>query len=185
MPDEAALQRLIDRQDIVDCLMRYARGVDRNDWELMASAYHDDAMDDHGYFVGRGKDLVKWSEAYRKQNPHVVILRHVLSNHTIDFDGADTAHVETYWTNDVVVPGDEPKLRTSIGRYVDRFERREGQWRIAARVVVAEASATGEGALFDASAGFDTGSRDKNDISYKRPLTITRPVTESLVLPDA
>ncbi len=184
MPDEAALQRLIDKQDILDCLLRYSRGLDRNDWDLMASAYHDDGLDDHGYFVGRGKDLVKWSAAYRKENANILVLRHVLSNSFIEFDGADTAHVETYYTNDVVLYG-EGKLRTSMGRYIDRLERRSGEWRIAARVVTAEAAGVSTYAQIDKAAGFEDGRRDKTDISYNRPLAVTRPMTEALVTPKA
>ena len=37
--------------------LRYCRGVDRLDAELMRSAYHDDATDDHGVFVGSAADL--------------------------------------------------------------------------------------------------------------------------------
>lgn len=184
MADEAAMQRLIDRQSIIDCLLRYSRGLDRGDWELMASAYHDDALDDHGYFVGKGKDLAKWSEAFRKDNPNIYVVRHALTNHVIEFEGSDTAHVETYYTNETVLYGDQPKLRTSIGRYVDRFERRSGEWRIAARVCTVEAAGQSDYIPFDETSGFARGRRDKNDISYERPLTVTRPMTEGFVRPN-
>ena len=47
-----ALQQLIDRQQIHDCILRYCSGVDRFDREMLLSVYHPDAMDDHGAFVG-------------------------------------------------------------------------------------------------------------------------------------
>ena len=47
-----ALQQLIDRQEIRDCMARYARGVDRNDWEAVRDTYHPDAYDDHGDYKG-------------------------------------------------------------------------------------------------------------------------------------
>ena len=37
------LQHLADRVEIQDCLLRYARGVDRGDWGLVRSTYHPDA----------------------------------------------------------------------------------------------------------------------------------------------
>ena len=41
------LRALEDRNEILDCLARYARGMDRLDRELARSAYHDDAIDDN------------------------------------------------------------------------------------------------------------------------------------------
>ena len=38
--------------EIYDCMMRYARGVDRRDHDLLRSAYRDGAVDDHVGFVG-------------------------------------------------------------------------------------------------------------------------------------
>ena len=154
MPDEAALQRLLDRQSIIDCLLRYTRGVDRGDWDLMSSAYHEDALDDHGYFVGRGVELAKWSAEFRRLNPSVRVVRHTLTNHTFEFDGPDRAHVETYYAADTVLDGDKPVMRTTLGRYVDRFERRGGDWRSGvqrARLLRAmQGSGEGSGGLLGA-----------------------------------
>ncbi len=46
-PDE-----LVDRELIRDLVQRYARGVDRRDFELVRSCYHADAIDEHGPYVG-------------------------------------------------------------------------------------------------------------------------------------
>ncbi len=37
---EQAIREFLDRQEILDCIHRYCRGVDRLDAELLASAYH-------------------------------------------------------------------------------------------------------------------------------------------------
>ena len=55
------IQHLIDRQAILDCLTRYGRGVDRFDRELVLSAYHPDAIDDHGAFVGTREEFIRSS----------------------------------------------------------------------------------------------------------------------------
>ena len=44
--------RLRDRHEIQECLFRYVRGVDRRNWDLVRSAYHPDAYDDHGNYKG-------------------------------------------------------------------------------------------------------------------------------------
>ena len=66
------------------------------------------------------------------------------------------------------------------GRYIDRFERRNGEWRIALRRVArdwrfdADASqfklhAGPDGKLQDEE-GFPASMRDHTDLSYQRPL---------------
>jgi hypothetical protein len=60
------------------------------------------------------------------------------------------------------------------GRYVDRLERRNGEWRIAVRRCTIEWSLSGDAALLKAGAfeGFIKGTWDKRDVSYARPLRV-------------
>ena len=44
------LEELEARTAIEDCLKRFARAVDRQDWKAAREAYHDGAFDDHGFF---------------------------------------------------------------------------------------------------------------------------------------
>jgi hypothetical protein len=177
------LQELLDRQDILDCVHRYCRAVDRFDRELLLSVYHPDAIDDHGYFVGGREAFADWAFGYHSLYQNAT--HHVVTNHTCELDG-DTAHAETYWlfsginrdtTTGAVVP---PTLH--FGRYIDRFERRKGKWAIAARACVIE----WHGALGElpmppeaeaAYAATAVGQRNRTDISYQRPLRVTRPPT--------
>ena len=46
------LEELEARTAIEDCLKRFARAVDRQDWKAARACYHDDAFDDHGFFKG-------------------------------------------------------------------------------------------------------------------------------------
>ena len=59
----------------------------------------------------------------------------MIFNTSVELRG-DVAHTETYWQffgeNRV-----KPNI-LAIGRYVDRFERRDGRWAIAARVCISE-----------------------------------------------
>ena len=87
------LRTLLDRQQILDCIHRYTRGVDRLDVELTLSAYHEDAIDSHGPFSGSPREFVDWlwpRQATRWASQHFV------TNHTVELDG-DTAHAETYY----------------------------------------------------------------------------------------
>ncbi|MFV3075033.1 nuclear transport factor 2 family protein [Niveispirillum fermenti] len=165
------IRRMKDRQEILDCLHRYTRGVDRFDRDLMLSAYHADAIDQHGVAEGVAGAFVDWAIGWHGQfqNRH----QHIITNHTIDLDG-DTAHGETYY----IFWGENREGPPSLcfGRYVDRFERRDGRWAIAHRVCVNEKVGTfNETALPPewAAALSSTGPcrRDGQDISYARPLT--------------
>ena len=178
------LQELLDRQDILDCIHRYCRAVDRFDRELLLSCYHPDAIDDHGMFVGNREAFADWAFGYHSiyQN----ITHHVVTNHTCDLDG-DVAHTETYWLfsglNKHPETGAEIPSTIHFGRYVDRLERRDGKWAIAARACVIEWG----GALGDvpvpaealaAYAATAVAKRSRDDISYQRPLRISRKPTQ-------
>ena len=160
-----------DRSDILKAMHRYTRGVDRHDRELMLSAYWPDAYDEHGVFEAGAADFCDWAIGWHAefQNKH----QHIITNHTIELDG-DTAHGEAYyifWGENKMGP---PTL--AFGRYIDRFEKRNGEWRIAHRVCVNEKA----GVFVDSRLTEEAESylyksgpnrRDKDDISYMRPLT--------------
>lgn len=169
-PDMAALTRLIDRQAIVDCLHRYARGLDRRDEDLLRSAYHPDAVEDHaGGYVGGLDGLVDYLFGVHEQ---FAGYQRYVTNTTVDIDG-DQAHSESYFLsviNNGAAKGGRVML--SGGRYVDRFERREDDWRIASRVVVLEWHGSADGGGLDPATTF--ARLDRTDISYDRPLVIRR-----------
>ena len=171
---ESRLRDLADRSEIVDCLTRYARGMDRQDRDLVRSAYHDDAIDDHIGFVGRVDDFIDWAFGFHASQ---VRHQHYLTNHTIDLDG-DVAHVETYYLFVATVPDDAAPLSATGGRYVDRFERRDGRWAIAARLCVVEWMSELRSLLDTPSVEFlalaGTMSRDRSDASYQRPFVLDR-----------
>lgn len=170
-----AVQKLVDRQEILDCVTRYCSGVDRFDREMVLSVYHPDAIDDHGSFVGSAEQFVDWAFAYHSKYQHRH--KHYILNHSCELNG-ETAHTETYW---LFAGSNTMGPSTSIhgGRYLDRFECRQGKWAIAARKCIIEWG----GALGDieipaealaAYAATGVSSRDRNDPAYMRPLTVER-----------
>ncbi|MBR8103528.1 nuclear transport factor 2 family protein, partial [Burkholderia multivorans] len=56
----AAMQRLIDKDQIRGVMLRYARGVDRRDWECVRSAFFEDCHDDHADFKGTRDAFIAW-----------------------------------------------------------------------------------------------------------------------------
>jgi len=169
---EAMVRMLADRQAIRDCLANYSRGVDRLDRELLISVYHEDAIDDHGVFVGDREAFADWAIAHHSR--HQDATQHIITNHTCELDG-DVAHTETYWMMASMNKQGAP-LNLSGGRYIDRFERRNGRWAIALRKCLGEwRGIPGEPQLSpEGQKALNSGappSRDRNDPSYERPLT--------------
>lgn len=134
-----------DKAAIHEAILRYARAIDRGDWDAVRDAYHNDAFDDHGEFKGTIDELIPWLE---KRFAGVETGMHFVGNCLIELVNANLALAETYFVshrlrppiNDVeVAQCDEGGAfcRQGWGRYVDRFERRsDGVWRVAQRTVV-------------------------------------------------
>lgn len=135
-PRERALDELLDREAIRNVLYDYCRAADRGDAALMKACYHPDASDDHGFFVGSGWAFVDYVLPRLAQLECSI---HSLSNPRIVLDG-DTAQVETQWS--VIHRLARVGKMTDLwhqGRYLDEFERRQGQWKILRRVTVHDA----------------------------------------------
>ena len=86
------IQRVLDRAAIEECLLRYTRGIDRHDVELVMSAFHPDALDTHGTFEGGPRDVAEWANEQHglRWDRHM----HYVTNTTVDIDG-DVAHTDT------------------------------------------------------------------------------------------
>ncbi|MGZ9713001.1 nuclear transport factor 2 family protein [Glaciimonas sp. GNP009] len=128
------LQGLLDREAIRECLFRYCRGIDRVDEEALRSAYWHDATDRHGPYQGSANGFIDWALEKLKGGGRMV---HMLGNISIQLHD-DVAAVESYFQALQEDRNAEGQKREMLlcGRYADRFEKRDGNWRIAARTVV-------------------------------------------------
>ncbi|QFG26222.1 nuclear transport factor 2 family protein [Actinomadura sp. WMMB 499] len=168
------LADLLDRRRIFDCLTRFCRGMDRFDRECFLSAFHDDATIAAGDFVGGPAELYDWASAMHERGQSAT--QHNLTNHTCDIDG-DTAHTETYYL--FAARNRDDGNWIAGGRYIDRLERRDGQWRIAVRTNAIEWSGTLPTMPLPFADVPDlhlngTPTRGADDPSYRRPLTNVR-----------
>lgn len=183
---QTRLLALLDREEIHDCLQRYARGVDRFDRALLLSAFHDDFLDEHGKFVGNREEFADWAFGQHRASHQSHC--HYILNHRADIDGT-TAHAETYFIFTAMNRQGKP-LVMGGGRYIDRLEKRDGQWKIAARVTLRDwgmidhipdvsdlsAFTSTRASLSAADIAFmNQGrgtARDESDASYDRPLRV-------------
>jgi hypothetical protein len=145
--------------EIQQILYRYCRGVDRGDRDLLASVYHPGAIDSHGAFKGPGSEFADFLTELMDGIPETG--QHHITNMLIDLDG-DSARVESYFL--ALHPGDGGRTLVG-GRYLDRFEKRGGAWKIAERTVVIDAAGLPEG-RWDGAGQFPEGGRRKKDPSF-------------------
>ena len=127
------LEYVVAREKIRDCLIRVARGEDRRDADLISGAYWPDATDDHGIFAGTFKEYLDWVVPGADSIP---VTMHTLGQSMIEVTG-DTAVVETHITAYHRIDfGAEEHDVVLGGRYLDRLEKRNNEWRIAHRTML-------------------------------------------------
>jgi cation transport regulator ChaB len=170
-----ALQRLIDKDEIRDLMSRYARGVDRADWDGVRETYHKDAYDDHGDYKGGTDGFIEFG---RSRTNGATQVMHFLGECLIEFASPTVAIVETYFmTAHTLGPEAQrqygatnnggPVQLSHYGRYADRVEKRDGIWRIAHRIVIFEATRLMLGEVPPIKPTWAAHRRDKSDPIFK------------------
>ena len=180
--DQYSPERLRDRAIIQDVLNRWCRAVDRLDLDRVQECFHPDAYDDHGPYKGSIGGLVAWIRERHRRIPFSV---HSLSNVLIEFEDASHAVVESHVRAVQRYPAEAAKEMAQLsgdfsrksdtgfdlvflGRYVDRFELRDGTWRIAHRTTIYDSTM-----MFDAPPSapgtaevWQVGRRDEKDFVF-------------------
>ena len=158
---------LLAKQEIYELSCTYMRSLDRLDIELRRSVFHEDAAVDYGFFKGSGRDFVDFAQ--RALQSHLAN-HHMLGQVHIDLEGA-TAYGEIYFQafHRIVDKGEEKDLFIS-GRYLDRYEKRDGVWKIAFRVEINDWSRTDPATdeFLKNTKNALIGARMPEDLSYHR-----------------
>lgn len=161
--ETADLKEMLARNAIWNCLLRYARGIDRLDIELVRSAFWPDAHDSHGLFNGPPEEFIQW---LLPGQPNREVSQHYLMNHNLSFDDQNRARSETYFIS-VAKMSKSDKLLMLGGRYDDEWQRRDGIWRVSARLVLIDWRAYSNASdMSEHLSGWHRGSRDTSDPSY-------------------
>lgn len=128
----AAMRVLLDKQAISEALYTYCRAVDRADHELGYTVWHDDAEADYGsIYKGTGHGAMDY---ICDSSLKGIVHSHQITNILIELDG-DSALSEAYVTSAMRMMHEGQLMQINTrGRYLDRWARRDGRWRIARRV---------------------------------------------------
>jgi hypothetical protein len=148
-----------------DVHIRYCRANDRRDEELMRSCFHPDAVIElHeelnvDAFLALGRQILAM----------YTVTWHNTGNQLVEVRG-DAAWAEHYTiSSHRIAASDEGPERdwVAYGRYIDRMEKRQGEWRIARRKMVVDYTRMDPVMPGDpAGVGTAGGARDRSDPSY-------------------
>jgi hypothetical protein len=161
---EQAIDELLAKQAIRDAICRYCRGEDRQDMKLSRSLWHPDGTAKYGkdLFDGPARE---WSHERLAQH---LGSHHQVGNMIIEVNG-DRAVSETYVTARLWKKTDDGKLlqRVSMGRYLDRWSRRDGIWAVDHRRFVFDLSYDDASTVTSRNLDWFEGRNDAKDPSYE------------------
>lgn len=166
---ENFIDELEARRSIEDCLLRFARAIDRKDWNAALLSYHEDAFDDHGFFKGSPD---KFIDVLKKTHANQDHSMHLCTNILIDFTSRESALVESYIIAiQRFLPDSENEYgvrNIGVARYLDHFEARHGSWRVAKRVLVlGDIIKSPMTMALNFPVGFEVQKHGKTDILYE------------------
>lgn len=164
---KATVGAMKDRQDILDCIQRECRARDRQEVEQIAGCWCEDGVDEHGPSVTLAPDYPEKANKGHVMNFNMT--SHNITNHICELDG-DTANCESYVIGSLFWL-DGKRTTLAFGRYLDRLEKRNGEWRIVVRRCTIESSADCDGTWVHSKnvQGFLKALWSKDDPSYDRP----------------
>jgi hypothetical protein len=159
-----SIEDLLAEAQIRDVHLRFCRANDRRDEELMRSCFHRDAVIelhetlDVEAFIALGRVILS----------RFTVTWHNTGNQLVEVDG-DSAWAEHYTISSHRIAADEAGPErdfVAYGRYIDRMERRDVEWRIARRTMLLDYTRTDAVAPSQPGFGTRTGARDRSDPSY-------------------
>jgi hypothetical protein len=161
MDIEAIVRQLADKQAIYEVVLRYCRGVDRVDMDMIRSAYHPDGIDNHTGFSGPLDAWIAFLEPALRRFDGTT---HIVCNHLSEIAG-DAAVAETYGTAvHWGQPHDEHRRNFTTGfRYIDHMVRRDGRWAIQERWAAREWTQSNVGRRLEKWGEGPVGTRDAED----------------------
>jgi hypothetical protein len=157
---------LLAESEIKDVHIRFCRANDRRDEDLMRGCFHADAEIelhetlDVDAFIALGREVLA----------RFTVTWHNTGNQLVEVSG-DVAWAEHYTTSSHRIAADEAGPErdfVAFGRYIDRMERRDGQWRIARRLMLLDYTRTDNVQPSPPGFGTRSGARDRSDPSYAR-----------------
>lgn len=128
-PHPISATEVADRLALDHLVCTYGHAVDRRDYVLLQSLYHDDAIDDHSpYFCGPAQEYVKWLPTMMS---NWALTSHSMTNKVFVIDGEKANGIISARSWHLTL--DRQSEFIAYGRYVDHYEKRQNVWRFSHR----------------------------------------------------
>lgn len=163
------LQELLDEHHLRKLVHAYCRAVDRGDFALLRTLYHDDAADAHGAFsAGSADAFLAQLEAAR---PHLESMQHHVTTTNFAVDG-NVAEGEIYTIATHTIRGRSGAVDVVVGgRYLDKYEKRSDTWKFVERAIVTDWARVDDPSRTDLghpiTRGTPTGAMDAGDPAHQ------------------
>jgi 3-phenylpropionate/cinnamic acid dioxygenase small subunit len=156
------LQMLLDKQELYELNVRYARSVDRKNLDDLLSLYHSDAIHDHGgMFKGSPAQFIAWLKTTMIE----IETQHFVGNSLFKIDG-NFAVGEIYTVNFHHLSKQSANYIAG-GRYLDEYIKTDGKWRFKSRLRVLDWSEERPSVAGKTAASLVRGDRGEADPSRR------------------
>ena len=178
-----SVEDLLAEQAVRKVVTCYSRGADRCDIDILKSAFHDDAGVRYGSYDG---NYAVFCENVVAGHVAMNYTTHTVVNEYYEVDAASGTGVGEIYVlaflslsqaGDVMAVDNYKDSQSDggyeylvAGRYIDKYECRDGDWRISLRQYVIDWSRTSEYTGHDPNKLFEgliyKGAQDRDDLSY-------------------
>lgn len=166
VPGPMRIEEMLDRAALQHLVWTYCHAIDRRDYALLRTLYHDDAIDDHSpMYCGPASGFVDWLPAMMENWEATA---HIIGNMVLLVDG-DRAEGELTSTA-YHRTRDGSREFIAYGRYIDQYEKRAGVWKFQRRSLVldwSEERTVNRNGEFKLD-GIALGKAGANDACYER-----------------
>jgi hypothetical protein len=130
------VQEMLDEYALRKLVHGYSRAVDRGDLETLRNLYHPDGEDSHGSFSSGSVDT--FLRTLAETRPYIRSMQHHITTTNFAIRG-DVAEGEIYSlaTHSFAVGDHETEVVVG-GRYLDKYEKRDGTWKFMTRCIVTD-----------------------------------------------
>jgi SnoaL-like protein len=130
------VQELLDEYALRKLVHGYCRAVDRGDFDTLRGLYHADADDSHGSFSSGSVDT--FLRTLAETRPYIRSMQHHITTMNFAISG-DVAEGEIYSIATHSFAAKDAETEVIVGgRYLDKYEKRDGTWKFITRCIVTD-----------------------------------------------
>lgn len=131
-PGPMSVEEMLDRMALQHLVYTYCHAIDRRDYALLRTLYHEDAIDDHSpMYCGPASGFIDWLPSMMENWDATA---HILGNLVFLIEGN---RAEGEITSKAYHRTRDGKYEfIAYGRYIDQYEKRDGVWKFLRRSLV-------------------------------------------------